>query len=486
MRQTLRPYQREALDGLRERMSLGLRRLLLVVPTGGGKTTIAAEMIHGAVARRRRVLFLAHRKELIDQASARLDQFSVPHGVIMAGHRRHNPLHPVQVASVQTLVRRRKPDAELVIVDEAHHARANTYQRILDHYPRAPVIGLTATPWRTDGKGLGELFDDLVAPVGIRELTEQGFLVPVSGFAYDSPDLRQVRTRGGDFERRGLELAMGSRVIAGHIVERYLEHRGKRAVLFAATVKHSLDLVERFRAAGVRAEHLDGETEKDTREAILARLASGETEVVSNVGVLTEGWDCPAVEICILARPTQSVALYLQMVGRVLRPAPGKTTARIHDHAGAVLMHGLPGMERDVSLTADVSVRGKGGRQVAPLKQCLGCYAIFESRSRACPMCGWEPEAPKLREVTSDLREISLDQVGQGSPLQAIQAAIEKAATRQVTREEAREEYVRLARQARAKGWKPAAAKVRFKSRFGFWPPDSWEPEETLAQEQHA
>lgn len=475
MRQTLRPYQRAAIEQLREKMACGLRRLLLVIPTGGGKTTVAAEMIHGAVARGRRVLFLAHRKELIDQASQRLDQFAVPHGVIMAGHRRHNPLHPVQVASVQTLVRRRKPDADLVIVDEAHHARATTYQKILDHYPRAPVIGLTATPWRTDGRGLGELFEDLVSPTSIADLTAQGYLVPVTGFAYDSPDLRQVRTRGGDYERKGLELAMGSRVIAGHIVERYLEQRGKRAVLFAASVKHSLDLVERFRAAGVRAEHLDGETEKDTREAILARLASGETEVVSNVGVLTEGWDCPAVEICILARPTQSVALYLQMVGRVLRPAPGKTVARIHDHAGAVLMHGLPGMERDISLTADVSVKAKGEREVAPLKQCLSCYAIYEARSRACPMCGWEPEAHTLREVTSDLREIPLDALSGDSTLQTLQAAIEQAAAKRVSREQAKDEYIRLARLARERGWKPKAAAVRFKSRFGFWPPRAWE-----------
>ena len=471
--QILRPYQRAALEGLRAAISRGRRRVLLVLPTGGGKTTIAAEMIHGAVRRGRKVLFVAHRKELIDQASQRLDQFAVPHGVIMAGHRRWHPLMPVQVASVQTLVRRQAPPADLVIVDEAHHARARTYQRILDHYPHAPVIGLTATPWRTDGRGLGELFEDIVAPVSIRELTEQGYLVPVTGFAYDSPDLRAVRTRGGDYERRGLELAMGGQVIAGHIVERYLEHgRGKRAILFATSVRHSLDLVSRFQAAGVRAEHLDGETDRDTRERILARLASGATQVVSNVGVLTEGWDCPSVEICILARPTQSVALYLQMVGRVLRPAPGKTVARIHDHAGCILMHGLPSAERDYSLTSDTASAKGESEAMRALRQCQQCYAIYEPRGPACPMCGWERPAPQPREVTTGLVEIPLEEI------ETLQSSIARIQTRlgSRTREDEREEYLRILDHAQKKGWKPKAAEIRFKQRFGYWPPKSWRP----------
>ena len=473
--QTLRPYQRAALDGLRASIARGRRRVLLVLPTGAGKTTVAAAMIHGAVARGKRVLFLAHRKELIDQCSQRLDQFSIPHGVIMAGHRRWHPLMPVQVASVQTLVRRAMPPADLVIVDEAHHARARTYLRILDHYPCAPVIGLTATPWRTDGRGLGELFEDLVAPISIRELIEQGFLVPVTGFAYDSPDLRAVRKRGGDYDPHGLELAMGGQVIAGHIVERYLEHgRGKRAILFATSVKHSLDLVQRFRNAGVHAEHLDGTTDKLTRERILARLASGETQVVSNVGVLTEGWDCPAVEICILARPTASVALYLQMVGRVLRPAPGKTVARIHDHAGCILMHGLPHAERDYSLTADTAEAREAREDgPSPLRQCPKCYAIFEPAGPACPVCGFVRPAQQPREITTGLIEIPLEQI---DALKSSIAAIQAKLASGYAREHARYEYVRLCRIAREKGWKPKAAEIRFKQKFGFWPPASWRP----------
>lgn len=479
-RQTLRPYQAEALDQLRARISAGVKRLLLVVPTGGGKTTIAAEMVHGARSRGLPVLFLAHRKELIDQASARLDQFQVPHGVIMAGHRRHNPMHAVQVASVQTLARRQKPPAALVIVDEAHHARARTYQQILDHYPSAPVIGLTATPWRTDGKGLGELFAETVAPAGIRELTEEGYLVPATGWAFDVPEMSRVKKRAGEYDQRGMELAMGSSVISGHIVEYYLSRSaGLRAVLFAASVKHSLDLTERFRAAGVRAEHLDGTTEKNMREAILDRLASGETQLVSNVGVLTEGWDCPAVEVCILARPTLSTGLYMQMVGRVLRPAPGKSQARIHDHAGCILQHGLPDDPRDYSLSADVSQQREPTETMGKIRQCGGCYVIWRpvGNQAACPECGWVAPARAPKIVNTGIQERSLDEIRDARAVAQALVAQALQRKRNTTEPERREEYVRLLRQAQARGYKPGWAAIRFKEAFGYWPPKSYSQE---------
>lgn len=470
-RQTLRPYQRDALDQLRGHIARGVRRVLLVLPTGAGKTTVAAEMIHSAAARGNRVLFLAHRKELIDQASARLDQFAVPHGVIMSGHRRHNPLHAVQVASVQTLARRQKPPAQLVIVDEAHHARATTYQRILDHYPGAPVIGLTATPWRTDGKGLGELFADTVAPITIRELTEQGYLVPVTGWAYDVPEMSRVRKRGGDYERAGMELAMSRSVISGNIVEQYLRRSaGKRAVLFAASVKHSLDLVARFRAAGVSAEHLDGETPLEQREAILGRLASGATTLVSNVGVLTEGWDCPAVEVCILARPTLSTGLYMQMVGRILRPAPGKTEARIHDHAGCILQHGLPDDPRDYSLTADTATTRNTEAAVGPIRQCGACYVIWRPAGgqRSCPECGWSPPERQPQVITAGIQERSIEDIRAQRKAKQIAAAKRRQATPQSGRIE---QFRQLLKTAEERGHNPKWAFIRFKERFGYWPP---------------
>src|SRR3990172_812358 len=199
----LRPYQSEAIAALRDMLRRGLRRVILVSPTGSGKTVMACALMQSAVARGNRVLVLAHRKELIDQCSEKLDRFGVPHGVQMAEHPRWRPQDPVQVASVATLIRRltgpRRPEAELIVVDECHHARAETYQKILDSYPGAPVIGLTATPWRSDGKGLGELFQDRVVAATVAQLTASGDLVPSAGFSYEIPDLAQVRTTGGDY-----------------------------------------------------------------------------------------------------------------------------------------------------------------------------------------------------------------------------------------------------------------------------------------------
>jgi DNA repair protein RadD len=267
--QVLRDYQLRALADLRARVGSGRRRVLLVAPTGSGKTTIAAEMIRGAIGRDGAVLFLAHRKELIDQCSQRLDGVGVDHGVVMAQHRRSAPWCPVQVASIPTLAKRldRLPRATLVIVDEAHHARAGTYSAVLQHYPSAPVIGLTATPWRLDNKGLGELFEDTVVASTPRELISQGHLVPFTGFAYDVPKLDQVKKVGADYNQHGLELVMAGSKLAGNIVEQWHIHcAGKRTVVFAVTVKHSQDLVQRFREAGVDAEHLDGTTPTSERE----------------------------------------------------------------------------------------------------------------------------------------------------------------------------------------------------------------------------
>lgn len=288
MKQTLRPYQLAALESLRANIRRGIKRQILMIATGGGKTSVAAEMITTAVSRGRRVLFVAHRRELIDQCSARLDQFGIEHGVIMAGHPRYQPMHPVQVASIQTLIRRDpKPHADLVIIDEAHRSRGSSYERTLQCYPTAPVVGLSATPWRMDGRGLGELFEEIVVGATTGELIRQGHLVPFTGYAYDAPDLSHVESRGGDYDEHGLELVMGGVRLLGNIVGQWQAHAaGLRTVVFAVTVAHSHEIVERFRAAGVAAEHLDGETPIDERAGILSRLASGETKVVSNCAVL--------------------------------------------------------------------------------------------------------------------------------------------------------------------------------------------------------
>ncbi len=452
MSQVLRDYQRKALVALRATIGGGKRRVLLVAPTGSGKTTIASAIMSGAAAKGSTVLFLAHRRELIDQCVARLAEHEITAGVIMAGRPATSAL--VQVASIQTLARRAIPSVSLVIVDEAHHARAKSYQRILDTSPSAAVIGLTATPWRTDGRGLGELFQDLVVAAHPDELIAAGHLCPVTGFSYAAPELGGVHTKAGDYDED--EAAQAMSYLGGDIIQRWLDHRPGRTVLFACTVEHSLRLADAFRAAGVAAEHLDGTTPLPERAAILARLAAGTTDVVTNCAVLTEGWDLPELRCVILARPTKSVGLYLQMAGRGLRPVEGKTAARIHDHAGNALRLGLVDERRDYSLAGD----SKRAPSEIKTRTCPACYAIFPPAPE-CPACGYEFPPPEPRQIEHvDGQEVAFGEI---APRRAY-----------VPEGRARAAYVALAKEGRASHYKPGWAKFRFKQRFGFWPKREW------------
>ncbi len=283
-------------------MLAGHRRPLLVLPTGGGKTVVAARIIAGAVERGRRIIFIAHRKELIDQASAKLDASGIDHGIIMASHWRRRPDAPVQVASIATLINRdlqHPPD--LIFIDECHRARAASYQSILEAYPAAFAIGLTATPIRSDGKGLGNLFDRIVQGPSVAHLTEQGFLVPARVYAPANPDTAGVKVTAGDYNQGALQQVMDKPKLTGDIVAHWRRlAEGRLTVCFASGIQHSQHIVEQFRDAGVTAEHIDGTTPKEDRERTLADLAAGRVQVVSNYGVLTEGWDCLDIETEIL------------------------------------------------------------------------------------------------------------------------------------------------------------------------------------------
>lgn len=384
--QALRPYQQLALERLRAEFRAGLRRVCLISPTGSGKTTVASHIILGAVAKGHSVVFVVHRKELADQASARLDEHGVEHGVIMADHPRARPTALVQVASIATLLRRSvRPPAGLLILDECSHAAAKSWTQLLESYPAAKVIGLTATPWRLDGKGLGECFDAAVVAATPKELIASGHLSDYIGYRYIAPDVAALTVRGGDYEKHGLALACSTTVVMGDVVEEWLAHASTlRTVLFAVNLRHARLLADAFRARGVAAETIDYTMGREEREAILARVRSGETRIIANVNLLTEGWDLPVLGCAVLARPTKSIALYLQMVGRVMRPSPGKTVTRIHDHGGLVEQHGLPDDERDYSLHADT--KSPGERPTA-LRVCPKCFAIFALGGNICPEC---------------------------------------------------------------------------------------------------
>ena len=478
----LRPYQLRAVENLREKIRAGKRRLVLVAPTGAGKTVVASHMVTCAIDKGNDVLFLAHRKELIDQASNKLRAFGIPHGIIMAGYPKRSEL-PVQVASVQTLVRRDPPPAALVIVDECHHATATSYRKILEAYPHSCVIGLTATPFRSDGAGLGDSFEDFCRVSTIGELTDIGFLVPARYWSHPSAaDMRGVKITRGDFDPEESAARMDRSKILGDLVENYRAvGNGARAIAFAVNVAHSEHIRDAFNAAGIPAAHLDGETPKDERERILDDLAAGTVRVVSNCGILSEGFDCPAVEVAILARPTASLGLHLQQIGRVLRTNPGKAEARILDHAGNVLRHGFASDVCHVDLSSGITDRKKS--EGPSLKTCPRCYAILPAGTMDCPSC-WESlraVMPKVHEPSGKLQEIKESCRWCGSeniekrPHELHGTGVWCLACgrhiRWMGKNTTPQEYYRKQLElCREKGWKTGRAAILFKNRYGRWP----------------
>jgi DNA repair protein RadD len=330
----LRPYQQEVVDEYGRMVAAGTRRIIIVAPTGAGKTVIAAEIIKRAAAAHKEILFVAHRNELLTQARDKLKTFGIDPGIIKAGRDKDaRPMAAVQVAGIQTLharaVRAKSmelPPADVLFVDEAHHVRARTYQAIVEGYPNAIIVGLTATPCRGDGRGLGNVFEAMIECPQIGELIELKHLVKLKIFAPPAPNLRGVEVaKTGDYVISQLSDRMDTDQLVGDIVEHWLKHsQRRRTVIFAVDIKHSVHIVEELRTSEIKAEHLDGATPQDERDAILGRLATGETEIVSNCMVLTEGFDLPDIGCIVLARPTRSLGLYRQMVGRGLRPAEGR------------------------------------------------------------------------------------------------------------------------------------------------------------------
>lgn len=436
---TIRPYQAGAIAWVASERAPGAR-LLLVSPTGSGKTFTAAQIILDEIARGGRVIFAAHRQELISQTYGSLVRLGLEEraiGVIMGDgvithpitRRRANcarPLAPVQVASIDTLRNRPKPQGvTMLFFDESHRALSPSYVKLAEAYPDATVVGLTATPWRGDGRGLGALFSKLHVVATPKQLMDDGHLIEPRVFSHPHrADVSKVATVAGDYNEKQLAEVCDKKELVGSIVEHWRRHLdGRRTVAFAVNVEHSKHIVEQFVAAGVAAEHLDGTTPDDERAGILGRLASGQTLVVSNCAVLCEGFDCPAVEGCILARPTKSLSLFLQCAGRALRPSQGKTAATILDHAGSALEHGLPQDDREYSLDG----KKKRAKQAVSVKECPKCFAALPSSAKVCFFCGHsfaeavDPDAGKLLEErdgdlvemrANALRELKLQTAG--------------------------------------------------------------------------
>jgi DNA repair protein RadD len=385
----LRPYQQSAVDSVRESFRAGHRSPLLVAPTGSGKTVIFSYITASAASKGNRTLVLVHRAELLNQTHLSLQGMDVPHGLIAAG-RTADPSQVTQVASVQTLVRRldhvRPPD--LIVIDEAHHATAGAWSSVLKAFPQARVLGVTATPQRLDGKGLGTVFDDLIRGPEVSELIERGFLCRPIYYAPKTVDLSGVRITAGDFNRADVAERMDRPTITGDAVSHYSKYAdGQPCVVFCTGVRHAEHVAQAFNAAGYRFAILDGTLSAEERARRVLQLGSGELHGLVTIDVVSEGFDLPVVACAILLRPTASLSMHLQQVGRVLRPAPGKPRAIILDHVGNCRRHGLAEEVRDWSLDG-IRRRGKRGQpdDVQSTRQCPQCFAVH-TPSPTCPQC---------------------------------------------------------------------------------------------------
>jgi superfamily II DNA or RNA helicase len=410
----LRSYQDRAIDDLRSAYQSGAKSVLLVAPTGMGKTVIIAAISANAAARNRHVLILVHRRELIHQTSSKLAWVGLEHGIIAAGIPSSD--HAVQIASVQTLARRLSRldwQPTLIIIDEAHHATAGQWARILDHWPDAYRLGVSATPCRLDGCGLRGTFDTMVLGPSVADLIFTGYLSPARIYAPPVvADLKGIRSRGGDYANDQAAAAMDRPTVTGDAISHYQRlAAGQQAIAFCCNVNHAVSVCDAFKTAGIGAELLLGNT--PDRDQVVADFAAHRIRVLVTVDVVSEGFDVPAASCAILLRPTQSLGLYLQQVGRVLRPAPGKAHAVILDHVGNVKRHGFPDDHRDWSL--DDRMRRSKGTPAPSVRTCPECFAAFKP-APICPVCGAgcvPIRSRVIREMAGELRELKREEVRQ-------------------------------------------------------------------------
>jgi DNA repair protein RadD len=409
----LRPYQSELYERAKAALRKGKRTVLIQAPTGAGKTVLIAHMLSNATKKGYRAWFVNHRRELIKQSVLTLTESAgLPLGIVAAGFpgNRHER---IQVCSVQTLSRRRHllPKPDLIIWDECHHCAAGSWDAIHADYPGAVHIGLTATPERLDGTGLSQWFEEIVTGPSVAQLIDQGYLSPYRLFAPGSVDLSAVHTVAGDYNKNELANAMAKSAVVGDALTHYQKYAmGRRAVVFMWSIESSIKIAQRFNEAGIPAAHLDGETDDITRDATIENFRSGKIKILSNVEIVSEGFDLPAIEAAFLLRPTRSLALFLQQCGRALRPFPGKNEALIFDHAGNCKLHGLPDDERQWSL--DGRIKRKSKSEAAPVKQCPKCYAMLSAGAGTCKWCGFafEVQAREMNEISGELKELDLEE----------------------------------------------------------------------------
>lgn len=422
--------------------------MLGCAPTGSGKTHLGAAICSGAVAKGNRILWIADRTELIDQPVAAFREHGLHVGIIQ-GNRPSDPSAPVQVATIQTTTRRQQyPDANIVVVDECHLHLNDRAERLIAAYPNASILGLSATPWLLNNRSLGSIYKKLVVIAQPSELIAAGILVKPRVFGPNIPDVSSVHTVDGDFDLRELEKICDKPTIVGDVAEMYAASSRPSAILFAVSRNHSRSCRDALRSAGVRAEHVDGETPADERKSLIDALKSGRIDVLCNVDILTAGFDFRGLGCVICVRPTQSLALYIQMCGRALRSSHGKHTAVIVDHSGNWLRHGYPHADHEWTLEPTKRIR-KNTKNYS-LRTCLQCFAVLPMGTVTCTECGtmFPVEPREVRHVNGNLTEIH----------------------NAWTREEKQAEFARLCDAAVSIGLSRQYVRRKYKEKFGMWP----------------
>lgn len=455
----LYPHQGCAIASLRQSLARGCRRPMLQAPTGFGKTLTAASIIRSALDRDKRVIFTVPAVALVDQTAREFFAEGIRDiGVMQADHPMTDPTRPVQIASVQTLQRRAIPEADLVIIDEAH--RSFEFVRRWMRMPgwiKVPFIGLSATPWT---QGLGQDYDDLIIAATTEDLIRDGFLSPFKVFAPTHPDLSDVKTVAGDYHEGQLSEAMQAGTITADVVTTWLQRGENRPTLcFAVDRAHAAALKAQFDAAGVPTAYVDAYTLPDEREVIRKQFAAGDIKVVCNVGVLTTGvdWD---VRCLILARPTKSEMLYVQIIGRALRTAPGKDHALILDHSDTTARLGfVTDLKHERLCDGDPKAKQKVARKTPEPKECSACQYLRPAKVHACPSCGFEATKQDAVEVAEgDLVEMTAARLAKENRAAGWPEKVD---------------FIRQLRAyALAHGHKPGWVAHKYKAKFGVWPND--------------
>jgi len=414
----LRQYQIEIVNKARALMISGERRILIVSPTGSGKTVLVAHMLKTSMSKGHTSWFTVHRRELIKQSIRTFHQVGVKHGIVSAGFEAHYR-SKIQLCAIKSLKNRfhRLARPKFIVIDEGHHTVAGSWKKLYDEYPDSYFILVTATPERLDGKGLRGYANKMINGPTVRWLIDNGYLCDYKAYAPSTISVDGIQKRMGDFSKGALAIAANKPTITGNAINEYKKRcNGKRAVVFCASVEHSKSVVNAFNSNGIKAEHVDGESDSSYRDAAIRRFTDGITKVLSNVDLFGEGFDLPAMEGVILLRPTHSLALHLQQIGRVLRPSPGEEFAVILDHAGNLERHGLPDEERQWNLDGKKArEKAEQGNEIK-VRTCPACFAVQLIFRTTCKYCGVSLVAKNSRqieEVDGELEEINLEKLRQ-------------------------------------------------------------------------